>query len=66
MNEIIVKNRSGWTLHEYIDIPEEKISGYPNVTGAYAMVGFNAKARNGGNKPFMGRMVSDLQLVYTF
>ena len=40
MNEIIVKNRSGWTLHEYIDIPEEKISGYPNVTGAYAIVGF--------------------------
>ena len=26
---------------------------------------FNAKAKNGGNKPFMGRIVSDLHLVYT-
>ena len=38
MNVGVVKNRSGWILHEYIDIPEEKISEYPNVTGAYAIV----------------------------
>lgn len=49
MNEIIVKNRSGWTLHEYIDIPEEKISGYPNVTGAYAIVRVGGKYLIGYN-----------------
>ena len=49
MNEIIVKNRSGWTLHEYIDIPEEKISGYPNVTGAYAIVRVGGKYLVGYN-----------------
>lgn len=38
MNESVVKNRSGWTLHEYIDVPEDRISEYPNVTGAYAIV----------------------------
>ena len=32
----------------------------------YATAGFNAKAKNGGNKPFMGRIVSDLHLAYTF
>ena len=30
------------------------------------MAGFNAYAKNGGNKPFMGRVVSDLHPVYTF
>ena len=38
MNKIIAKNRSGWILHEYINIPEEEISGYPDVTGSYAIV----------------------------
>lgn len=32
----------------------------------YAMAGFDAKVKNGGNKPFAGRVVSDLHLVYTF
>ena len=49
MNEVIVKNRSGWTLHEYIDISEEKISGYPNVTGAYAIVRVGGKYLIGYN-----------------
>ena len=31
-----------------------------------ATAGFNAKAKNGGNKPFVCRIVSDLHLVYTF
>ena len=31
-----------------------------------ATAGFNAKAKNGGNKPFVGRTVSDLHPVYTF
>ena len=30
------------------------------------MAGFNAKATNGGNKPFAGRRISDLHLIYTF
>ena len=38
MREVIAKNRSGWILHEYISIPEEEISDYQNVTGAYAIV----------------------------
>ncbi len=38
MNEVIAKNRSGWILHEYINIPEEQISEYQNVTGSYAVV----------------------------
>ena len=31
-----------------------------------ATAGFDAKVKNGGNKPFAGRVVSDLHLVYTF
>lgn len=38
MNEVIAKNRSGWILHEYINIQEEQISEYQNVTGSYAVV----------------------------
>lgn len=38
MNKVIAKNRSGWILHEYISIPEEELSDYPNVTGSYAIV----------------------------
>ena len=38
MNKVIAKNRSGWILQEYIYIPEEEISDYPNVTGSYAIV----------------------------
>ncbi len=38
MDAYIVKNKSGWILHEYISIQEEQISEYPNVTGSYAIV----------------------------
>ena len=38
MDKVIAKNRSGWILQEYINIPEEEISDYPNVTGSYAIV----------------------------
>jgi len=38
MNKVIAKNRSGWILQEYINIPKEEISDYPNVTGSYAIV----------------------------
>ena len=35
---MIAKNRSGWILHEFIDITENQITEYSNVTGAYAIV----------------------------
>lgn len=46
---MLAKNKSGWTLLEYMDIKESDISKYQNVTGAYAIlkvedkyvVGFN-------------------------
>ena len=47
---MLAKNKSGWTLLEYLDINESDISNYQNVTGAYTIlmvedkyvVGFNA------------------------
>ena len=47
---MLVKNKMGWKLIEYIDIEEKDIEQYPNVTGAYAIlkiadkyvVGYNA------------------------
>ena len=38
MKTNIVQNKSGWILHEYLDIPEDEIPKYPNVTGACAIV----------------------------
>lgn len=35
---MLAKNKSGWKLLEYIDIKEEDIEKYPNVTGAYAIL----------------------------
>ena len=35
---MIAKNRSGWILHEYVDIEEDAINDFPNVTGAYAII----------------------------
>ena len=35
---MLAKNKSGWKLLEYIDIREEEIAEYPNVTGAYAVL----------------------------
>jgi len=47
---MLAKNKSGWKLIEYIDIGEDCIDQYQNVTGAYAIlkvadkyvVGYNA------------------------
>ncbi len=36
--EILARNRSGWSLLEYIDIEESEIDHYGRVTGAYAIV----------------------------
>lgn len=46
---MLAKNKSGWTLLEYLDIVESDICKYQNVTGSYAilmikdkfLVGFN-------------------------
>ena len=35
---MLVANKSGWKLIEYIDIEEDEIEKYPNVTGAYAIL----------------------------
>lgn len=35
---MLAKNKSGWTLLEYLDISESDISKYQNVTGAYAIL----------------------------
>lgn len=35
---MLAKNKSGWTLLEYINIEEKDIEKYENVTGAYAIL----------------------------
>ena len=35
---MLAKNKSGWKLLEYIDIKEDDIEQYHNVTGAYAIL----------------------------
>ena len=35
---MLATNKNGWKLIEYIDIPEEDIEQYQNVTGAYAIL----------------------------
>lgn len=36
--EILARNRSGWSLLEYIDIEEAEIDQYDRVTGTFAIV----------------------------
>lgn len=35
---MLAKNKTGWTLLEYLDIGEDDIEKYQNVTGAYAIL----------------------------
>ena len=35
---MLAKNKSGWALIEYLNIREEDIAKYQNVTGAYAIL----------------------------
>ena len=35
---MLAKNKSGWVLLEYLNIVEEEIVNYDNVTGAFAVV----------------------------
>lgn len=38
---MLAKNKSGWTLLEYLKIKEDEINNYDNVTGAFAIVNVN-------------------------
>ncbi len=46
----IAKNKSGWNLLEYVDIGEDDISRYQNVTGSYAIIRMKGKFLVGFNK----------------
>ena len=46
---MITKNRSGWTLLEFLKIAEHEISNYENVTGAFAIINVNGKFLIGYN-----------------
>ena len=35
---MLAKNKSGWSVLEYLNIGEDKIADYDNVTGAFAVV----------------------------
>ena len=43
------KNKSGWTLLDYIRISEEEIDSFENVTGAFAIINVNGKYLIGYN-----------------
>ncbi len=47
---MLAKNKSGWKLLEYINIAEEDIERYRNVTGAYAILRIGDKYVIGYNK----------------
>ncbi len=47
---MLAKNKSGWTLLEYLNIKEEEIGNYENVTGAFAIVTVDGKYIIGYNK----------------
>lgn len=40
---MLAKNKSGWKLIEYIDVKEDDIQQYQNVTGAYAILKVSGK-----------------------
>ncbi len=47
--KMLAKNKSGWTLLEYLKINEEKIANYDNVTGAFAVINVNGNYLIGYN-----------------
>lgn len=47
---MLAKNKSGWTVLEYLDIHEDEILNYDNVTGAFAILKVNKKYLIGFNK----------------
>ena len=40
---VVAKNKFGWTLLEYLNIDEDEISNFDNVTGAFAVINVNGK-----------------------
>lgn len=46
---MIAKNKSGWTLLEYIKITEDEIEQFDNVTGAFAIINVNGRYLIGYN-----------------
>ena len=38
VSNILAKNKSGWTLLEYLKVDEAEISHYDNVTGSFAII----------------------------
>lgn len=47
---ILAKNKSGWSLLEHLNIKEEEIGNYENVTGAFAIVTVDGQFLIGYNK----------------
>ncbi|MBR6536523.1 MAG: NUDIX hydrolase [Lachnospiraceae bacterium] len=47
---MLAKNKSGWILLEHLDIKEEEIGNYENVTGAFAIVTVDGQYLIGYNK----------------
>lgn len=47
---MLAKNRSGWTLLEYLQIKEEEIKSFDNVTGAFAILNVKGLYLIGYNK----------------
>lgn len=47
---MLAKNKSGWLLLEHLNIKEEEISNYDNVTGAFAIVEVDGQFLIGYNK----------------
>ncbi len=47
---MLAKNKSGWTLLEHLDIKEEEIIKYENVTGAFSIVAVDGQYLIGYNK----------------
>lgn len=46
---MLAKNKSGWTLLEYLKINEDEIPNYDNVTGSSAIIIVNGKYLIGYN-----------------
>lgn len=46
---ILAKNKSGWELQEHIDLSENDLSQYSNVTGAFAVITVDDKFLVGYN-----------------
>ena len=46
---MLAKNKSGWIVHEYLDISEGDIGKYKNVTGSYAIIRIKDKYLIGYN-----------------